>query len=184
MPRKELPKGQNMDALDSIVNVLREQNEIIEKLTDEVGKIISRLQESGGLEGFEKVEEKIGRVQNDVSNLSRFLSAPSSEVNDLPTPDPVAVPANAPRIEFAGCQLVVVRCERWSDFLDMASGASTVSFSYRESDKTFEADALKGNRVFAYVGAVPAANVLLKTYLCKQLQVSEEEVFEGALTKA
>jgi hypothetical protein len=184
MPKKELPKGQGIDALDSIVNVLRDQNEIIGKLTNEVGKIISQLQQKGGLEGFEKVEEKLSRVQNDVGNLSRFLAAAPHETKNFVATDTQGLPFDPPAPTMMNSPPVVVRCNRWDDFLVLASGASTLSFTFREVDKAFEIDALKDNQVLAYIGVLPEVKLLLKAYLSRQLEVSDELIFEGSLTKA
>jgi len=78
----------------------------------------------------------------------------------------------------------VVRCKQWEDFQELASGAQTVSFVFRESDRTFEADAVKDNRVIAYIGTLPELRLLLKAWITRQMRVSDEKIFEGALTIA
>ena len=79
---------------------------------------------------------------------------------------------------------VVLRCEQWEDFQNYAFQPKTVSFMRRESDGLFEADALTKNQIVAYIGKTPKIEPLLKIWLSKHLEVSEEKIFEGFVSKA
>ena len=61
----------------------------------------------------------------------------------------------------------------------LAVGAETVSFLFREADKTFQADALKDGKVLTYNGEFPRDVNLLKIWLARELGVAEDKVFEG-----
>jgi len=63
----------------------------------------------------------------------------------------------------------------------LATAAETVSFLFREAEKTFQADALKGGRVLTYTGEFPRNTRLLKIWLARELDVDEDKVFEGVL---
>lgn len=76
---------------------------------------------------------------------------------------------------------IVMKCKNWEEFLNCADLAQKVSVTFRESDKMFEADALKGNQIVAYVGPMPDVALLLKEYLRTNLSVASENVFEGKL---
>jgi hypothetical protein len=77
---------------------------------------------------------------------------------------------------------ITLKCKNWEEFLALASSTQHVSVTFRESDKMFEADAINGNQVFAYVGPVPELTLLLKEYLSKSLGIGSEKVIEGTIT--
>ena len=76
---------------------------------------------------------------------------------------------------------VVLRCKQWEDFQTLAAGAQTLSFNYKEEEKVFQADALKGSQIINYSGAIPKFSAVLKAYLSKQLNVPEQAILEGVL---
>jgi len=73
---------------------------------------------------------------------------------------------------------VMTRCKRWEEFKALASGAEMVSFLFKETEKAFEADALKEGSVLAYSGEIPRDANLLKVWLSRELGVPEEKVFD------
>jgi hypothetical protein len=180
MPRKEESMNSTLGNNESIVKVLKEQNEIIQTVTSEVNKIISTLK-SGDFESFVRVEKRITQVQNEVEKLSKILStvSASSETNSIKT-------ETAPKPCESTMQYgtpAVIQCKVWQEFQEFASGAENVSFAFREADRTFEADALKNNSIVAYIGSAPGQKVLLKAWLSQQMNVAEPRVFEGSLAK-
>jgi len=52
---------------------------------------------------------------------------------------------------------------------------------YKEAEKTFQADALKGNQIITYSGELPQLTALLKMWLSKQLEIPEKKILEGVL---
>jgi hypothetical protein len=52
---------------------------------------------------------------------------------------------------------------------------------FRESEKGFQADALKEGRVMTYNGELPSNPKLLKLWLSRELNVHEDSIFEGIL---
>ena len=52
---------------------------------------------------------------------------------------------------------------------------------YKDAEKTFQADALKGNQIITYSGELPKLTALLKMWLSKQLEVPEKKILEGVL---
>ena len=63
----------------------------------------------------------------------------------------------------------------------LATKAQTLSFNFKEDEKTFQVDALKGNQIITYTGPSPNLSAILKSWLAKQLDVSEKNVLEGTL---
>jgi hypothetical protein len=132
----------------------------------------------------EKVEEKINSLQKEVTNLISVLSSAQKEV--VPTlirdqvPQAQSALSTIATVGQSGPS-VILSCNQWEDFQTLAFHAQTISFSYKEDEKIFHVDALKGNQIITYNGAVPKFSALLKASLSKQLDVSEQNILEGAL---
>ncbi|MEM2995872.1 MAG: hypothetical protein QXI91_07705 [Candidatus Bathyarchaeia archaeon] len=184
MSKKSPSKDEAFEALDFIVNVLKEHEKDLDRLINELGSITERLGDAGELSGkIEKVEERLTTLQNEIANLITYLSA-SREVSVSAQAKPeVKVEAETEALqprEVRGPP-VILRCKQWDDFQALARGAQTLSFLYREAEKTFQVDALKNNQIITYSGELPKATALLKNWLSKQLEVSERNILEGIL---
>jgi len=145
--------------------VLREHEKDLDRLINELGKIASKFNQSGEVPTkITRVEERLGQLQSEVSSLIKELSSPK---------EMAAVSLRGPP--------VIVRCKQWDDFKVLAKDAETVSFLFKEAEKSFQADALKEGRVLTYNGEFPRDTKLLKFWLARELNVSEDKVFEGVL---
>lgn len=179
MSKKAPSKDDALEALDFIINVLREHEKDLDRLINELGKITERLGETGELSGkIENVEERLTNLQGAISNLISYLST-SHEVPKMPAQTLQAPKAQEP-VEIRGPP-VILRCKQWEDFQTLANQAQTLSFLYKETEKTFQADALKNNQIITYSGELPKQTALLKTWLSKQLDVSQDRILEGIL---
>jgi hypothetical protein len=165
-------KNQALEALDFIINVLKEHEKDLDRLISQLGIITESLGETGEITGkFENIEDRISTLQGEITNLIKCLGTPrevtpSSHVPSSYTPKKAAVN---------------VTCRQWEDFKKLAAGAEVVSFLFKEDEPSFQADALKNDRIRSYTGEFPQNTNLLKLWLSKELNVSEEDVFEGAL---
>jgi len=173
-------KNETLEALDFIVSVLKEHEKDLDRLINELGKITAKFGHSGELStkiGW--VEDRLSAIQGDVASLIKGVSSPKE----------LTLQARGPS--------VIVHCKQWDDFVVMAKGAETVSFLFKEAEKSsqadalkegrvltyFQADALKEGRVLTYSGEFHAENSkLLQFWLARELGVAEESVFEGGLT--
>jgi len=161
---KKPNKDEALEALDFIVNVLKEHEKDLDKLIHQLGIITESLGETGEITTkIEKVEERLTTIQTEVTSLIKYMSTPQ------PAP---AYPIGPP---------VIVKCKQWQDFKTLAAGADTVSYQLQETEKTFQADALKNGKVLTYTGEFPQNTNLLKTWLSKELNITEEKIFEGIL---
>jgi len=134
-------------------------------MINELGKIAGKFSQAGEVPNkIVRVEERLATLQSEVASLIKELSSPK----ELP-----AYAARGPP--------VIVRCKQWEDFKVLAKGAETVSFLFKEAEKSFQADALKEGRVLTYNGDFPRDAKLLKFWLARELNVSEDKVFEGVL---
>jgi len=176
MSKKPPSKDEALEALDFIVNVLKEHEKDLDRLITELGTITDQLGETGELSGkVEKVEERLTRLQDEIANLITYLSTSSREapIQERKAETlPAGVPHGPP---------VILRCKQWDDFLTLAYQAQTLSFMYKEAEKTFQADALKNSQIITYSGELPKVTPLLKTWLSKLLDVPEKKILEGIL---
>jgi len=178
MSKKPQSKDEALEALDFIVNVLKEHEKDLDKLIGELGTVTERLGETGELSNkVEKVEERISGLQNEINSLVNYLSTSPRET-------PVLTTERKTEVVQAGVMHgppVILRCKQWDDFQTLAFQAQTLSFMYKEAEKTFQADALKGNQIITYSGELPKLTALLKMWLSKQLETPEKKILEGVL---
>ncbi|MCW3994843.1 MAG: hypothetical protein NWE98_01675 [Candidatus Bathyarchaeota archaeon] len=184
MAKNPQSKDEALEALDFIVNVLKEHEHDLDKLINELATVTEQMGDASELSGkVEKLEEKINGLQKEVANFVSCLSGGPKEAWPMAAREQATtmVASSAP-VALQGGLPVVVRCKQWEDFLTLAFRAQTLSFSYSENEKIFQADALKGNQVVSYSGPLPKLSNILKLWLSKQLEVSEHSVLEGVLT--
>jgi hypothetical protein len=185
MSRKSPSKDEAFEALDFIVNVLKEHEKDLDRLINELGTITEQLGDTGVVSGkVEKVEERLSTLQNEITNLITYLSAPQTA--PPPTMQPTLQSPTTQRSELPQASMlhgppVILRCKQWEDFQTLAYQAQTMSFLYREAEKTFQVDALKNNQIITYSGELPKQTALLKAWLARQLDVPEKKVLEGIL---
>ena len=163
-------KNEALEALDFIINVLKEHEKDLDRLIGQLGIITESLGETG------EISEKIENIEDRISNLQEDLT---KMIKNIAIPQPVA---SSPSIT-ASTLAVSMKCKRWEDFKMLAAGAETVSYCYKISEDTFQATALKNGKMLTYTGEFPANSTLLKVWLSKELDVTEETVFEGALNR-
>jgi hypothetical protein len=158
-------KNDALEALDFIINVLKEHEKDLDRLISQLGIITESLGETGEITGkIENIEDRIGTLQGEITNLIKCVAAA-----------PKAAPS------YTRGTPVTVKCKQWDDFKNMAAGAETVSYIFKEAENSFQADALANGRVVSYTGEFPQNSSLLKLWLSRELDVDEEVIFEGVL---
>ncbi len=191
MSRKIPSKDEALEALDFIVNVLKEHEKDLDRLINELGTTTEKMGDTGELSGkVEKVEERLSTLQNEITNLITRLSVPHGQATTSPQaqqePSQMPQPLSRPRTEDIPIKEmrgppVILRCKLWDDFQGVAGQAQTLSFMYRESEKLFQVDAVKDNQIITYSGPLPKETALLKAWLSRQLDVPEKKILEGIL---
>ncbi len=177
MVKKAPSKDEALEALDFIINVLREHEKDLDRLIGELGKITSSVGKTGDMsEKIEKVEERLSTLQTEITGLIGVLSTTPRTQTATPTMAPLQVTASSSR-----GPPVIIRCKQWEDFKTLAKGADTVSFLFRETEKGFQADALKDGRVLTFSGDLPKDAQLLKLWLASELEMDEKRILEGIL---
>jgi hypothetical protein len=181
MSEKAPSKDEAFEALDFIVNVLKEHEKDLDRLVSELGTVAGQLGESGELNlKVKKIEEKINGLQNDVGNLVKSLSTSPRETPLMANLPAATKPSSdAPNVNSTSGLPLLLQCKQWEDFQVLAAQAQTVSFTLKDAEKAFEVDALKNNRVITFNGEMPKLPSLLKVFLSRQLEVPERQVLEG-----
>ena len=181
LPKKAPSKNDALEALDFIINVLKEHEKDLDRLISDLGTITDRLGDTGEFSGkIEKVETRLTTLQNEITNLITYLSTSDK---------PIAVPMQVEqREEVKPSEVrglhgppVILRCKQWDDFRTLAHKAQTLSFMYKATEKKFQVDALKDSQIITYSGDPPKETYLLKTWLSKQLEIPEQKILEGIL---
>ncbi len=159
-------KDDALEALDFVINVLKEHEKDLDRLISQLGIITESLGETGEITGkIEKIENRLMLLQDEMTNMIKQLGG------------------SAPKVHASHSHgtTLTVKCTQWQDFKNLAMGAETVTFLFKESGNSFQANALKNGRILSYNGEFPQNSLLLKRWLSKELDVSEEAIFEGAL---
>jgi small-conductance mechanosensitive channel len=182
MSKKSPSRDDALEALDFIINVLKDHEKDLDRLLNELGNITEKMGDAGELNSkIEKVEERLTTLQGEITNLITYLSASPQQPRVMPKQLVQEHKEEMlPVMETRGPP-VILRCKQWEDFQTLAFQAQTLSFLYRETEKTFQVDALKSNQIITYSGELPKATVLLKTWLSRQLEIPEKKVLEGIL---
>ena len=162
---KRQTKDEALEALDFIINVLKEHEKDLDRLVTELSRTTEKFSQTGEITTkIESVEGRLSTMQTEISNLINYIS-PSQKT-------PSYTPRGPP---------VTVRCKQWEDFKVFATDAETISFLYKQEEKVFQADALKGGKILTYTGELPQDSSVLKIWLSRELNVPEDKIFEGAL---
>ncbi len=203
MTQRKPSKDDALEALDFIINVLKEHEKDLDRLINELGIITEKLDDKGEhSQKIERVENRLSLIQTELTELIKYLSKPGekppqalaqaqaqakaaaeaemeaeTEIQTEPKPETAQTAQNT----YTHGPPVIVRCKQWEDFKLLAQGADTVSFLHKDADKSFQADALKEGRVLTYSGALPDSAKLLKTWLAHELSTAEGRIFEGVL---
>ncbi|MFA5363709.1 MAG: hypothetical protein WC325_00825 [Candidatus Bathyarchaeia archaeon] len=162
-------KNDALEALDFIINVLKEHEKDLDRLINQLSIITESLGETGEITGkIEKIEDRITNLQDEITSLIKNVVSNQQQ-------------QEVPHSSNVRSSSVTVKCRRWEDFKQMAACSETVSYTFKISDNSFKADAIKNGRILTYIGEFPSNTNLLKLWLSKELKVAEEDVFEGEL---
>jgi hypothetical protein len=159
-------KNEALEALDFIINVLKEHEKDLDRLIDQLGIITESLGETGEItEKIEKIEDRISNLQGEIGDMIKNVAVPQGNA-------PSATASKSP---------VSMKCRKWEDFKAMAAGSETVSYLFKTSENTFQAEALKDGKLVTYVGEIPSNSTLLKLWISKEVDINKDAVFEGNL---
>lgn len=192
MSQKAPSKDDALEALDFIINVLRDHEKDLDRLVNELGKITERLGELGEISEkigggkhlnilsgkIEDIERRLTNLQSEISNLVGCIPS----ISEIRTSSPQQFQVQkGPAGEIKGPTLIL-HCKKWEDFQTQAKHAQTISFTFKDAEKAFQVDAFKNGQIITYIGEIPKPPDLFKAWLSKRLEVPEESILEGTLT--
>jgi hypothetical protein len=171
MSKRSIIENKNPGSLDFIENSLNENSKDLRELNNEIRQHLKDITELKAV----------------ILRLSDLLSQSMSQRGGETEPEKDSTMSDrkisSTNIEITPTsEYLVVKCANWADFEAHAKGVQQVVFTIRESDRVFEADAVKGNQIIAYIGKIPEVNELLKVWLSNKL--GSASAFEGTITKA
>jgi hypothetical protein len=180
-------RDKSLEALDFIINVLREHEQILDKAISELVSVTEQIGNSYLLNSkMEKIEEKISNLQKEMTTL--FGYKPNFPIQAIPAMDKKQesqiqlTPADSNAILQRDIPLILT-CKQWSDFQVLATHAQTLTFNIKETEKIFQVEAFRGKQIIRFTGVLPNFALIFKTWLCRQLDSSEQNVLEGFLDK-
>jgi len=191
MAQRKPSKNDALEALDFIIAVLKEHEKNFDRLINELGAITEKMGEKGeNTEKIDRFESRLSLIQDELAELVKFMSTSGEKTLKTVTGMETQAEAQAPEESKAQDQQhsnvngppVTIRCKQWQDFRLLAQGADTVSFTHKDAEKTFQADALKNGRILTFNGTLPDSVKLLKVWLAEELGTAEGRVYEGVLT--
>ena len=181
------PKNDSLEALDFIMNVLKEHEKDIDKTINDLSTVAEQFGKTGELaHKVEQIEEKINNLQKEVSNLINTMSSGKPRdplIRDSTKEQTSEAVQTTPAPLVYNVPSVILQCKHWEDFQTFAFQASTISFNYKEDEKTLQVDAIKGNQIIKYAGPIPKFSDILKAGLSKQIDIIEKNIVEGFLEK-
>jgi ABC-type transporter Mla subunit MlaD len=173
--------GKTFDALSGLVSVLVEHEKNLDQLINGLSTVIGQLNKNEKINGqMDMLFDKIMHTEKQITDFVNELQADPPE-NATPAlvkdttleAKTVLVAQESPR--------TTLRCVQWKDFQKLAYQAQTVTFNLKEGENTFEVYALKNSQLITYVGLISQLSSSLKVWLARQVNISEEFVFEGSL---
>ena len=178
------PRDKALEALDFIINVLKEHEQTLDESISEFATVTESVGKIDAINSkIEEVEDKINILQKDVANLSGILSnAPKETIcGETRKMEPKTASAEA-ILAMTGGSPMILNCTQWSDFQAFAIHAQTLTFSIKEEEKMCEVSSIVGNQIFVYKGPLPQLSSMLAAYLNQQLEVPKQSIIEGALS--
>jgi hypothetical protein len=175
-------KDKSLEALDFIINVLKEHEQTLDKAISELANITKQIGNTDKLDDkMEKIEEKIGNLQkelkNYVGNKSSVLKPFGDKKQELPVQETSVVSNTMSQNDVS----LILTCKHWIDFQTSATRAQTLTFNIKETEKIFQVDAIRGSQIIRFTGFLPNFSVIFKTWLCRQLDSPEQNILEGFL---
>jgi hypothetical protein len=171
-------EDKKVDVIDFVINVLKEHEKNMDVLLGRLEPIAAKMTMPQGTNPkIDKIEEGLNALKNEIDKLINSVSnRPTCEA-------PQESVANSINNVMQGPP-VILQFDQWEDFQMMAFQAQTLSLAIKETEKTFQVGALKGNQILGYTGKLPRYATLLKLWLSKQLDVSENRVLENLIIRS
>jgi len=174
-------EDKSFEALEFLINVLKKHEQILDKSIQELATLTEYLEYKNSLfSKVENAEKKIDTIQKEVTNIiGKLPNEPEKTVQaEENKQEPEATPTLSLEPVQTGLTLFL-NCKQWEDFEALAMDSQILSFSYKETEQTLQAYALKGKQIVKYTGILPSLTMMIKTWLSRKLNIAETNIIEG-----
>lgn len=171
----------HLDTLDFVMKSLQEHENAIDDLIDALKTYTKTIPNALKLkERIHRIDQNVDSLQKQIADLSSYLKTDSNKTAPL-TSSQKAAESALPIASLSAEAPIIIRCQRWNEFLLLAKQAQKVSVSYQTDKKLFEVNALKGKHLIVYAGDFPDLTPAMRTFLSSMLGIGEQAIFEGSL---
>jgi hypothetical protein len=180
-------KDRYLEALDFLINVLKEHETNLDKSIDTLSTVTEEMGNIAVLEDkVGRLSIKIDAVQKEVTNLIGSLqNAPKGALPAAITEQvSQGKAAPAPSLTAShGGPLIILNLKEWDDFKNLVSQAQMLTVNFKEDEKILEVATLMGNQMIVYTFTFDKISQIIKKYLSNMLNISEKNIIEGSLEK-
>jgi hypothetical protein len=132
----------------------------------------------------ERTIAEIQTLQTDVKTLLAQMKKMENTPKTQNTQNSMLQPPTQTNMPFTQAninQMQIIRFKTWSEFQIFASKHEFSAYTYRDSDKLFEINAVKDNQLLVYIGDTPNVTAMLRSWLSNQLGVNQDKIVEGTI---
>ena len=175
-------KDRSLEALDFLMNVLKEHEQTLDESIHELATVAEQMGNTDALKiKVESAEQKIDSLQKEITNLIGILSNDPKEESSAAIVMHTAPQTQVTQATLQNVPFLTLHCKQWEEFQTLSMQAQTLTFNYKEEEKVFQADAIKGNQLIKYKGDSSKLVTILRTWLSIQLKTNERNIIEGNL---
>ena len=170
-----------MEALDLVINVLKEHEASLDNAIENLSDIQESMgQASAVVAKVDKLGASIDRLQKDFSEIAMKFSdvLKTSTVSKQQESLPVST---GTQLCSGSKPSLMLECKSWEDFEALSLNSQIVSFNFKDG-RVLQAKAVKNDMIINYTGPLPGIKLVLKAWLSSKLNVPQQCVFEGSLT--
>ncbi len=160
--------SKNSENQKKILNSLMLLQHFLENRLSNIADAVDNKNETNN----ERTITEIKTLQTDVKALLTQLKKTEN------TPNSMFLPPTQANISQ---KMQIMRFKTWSEFQIFASQHEFSAYTYRDSDKLFEINAVKDNQLLVYIGEIPNISTMLRSWLSSQLSVNPEKIVEGTI---
>ncbi len=180
-------KDKSLEVLDFIINVLKEHEQNLDRSIDQLATVTEQIGDPEKLEAkLENAEDKLNNLIKEASSIIGNLSKATTETIRTTVKEQELQSEKTSFLTSVKAQSEItlnLNCKTWEDFQTFAVHARTLTFTFDESSRIFQVNALKGKQMLTYAGTLPNFSLIFKAWLSHQFDVSEINIIEGLLDR-
>ena len=170
-----------MEALDLVINVLKEHEASLDSAIENLSDIQESMgQASAVVAKVDKLGASIDRLQQDFSEIAMKFSDVLKTSTVSKQQEPLTASAGIELCRSGSKHSVMLECKSWEDFESQSLNSQFVSFNFKDG-RVLEAKAIKNDIIINYTGTLPSIKLVLKAWLSNKLNVPQKCIFEGSL---